>query len=175
MTNMKGSAVASPKKSSTSTKAPRYPESSAWEKPGFLLWHATLEWQRRVSAVLRDIELTHAQFVLLAGTVWLEQRSGPPSQRELADHAGTDAMMTSQIVRVLEKAKLIERRLDTVDTRVKRLRATPAGTKLAKRAVELVEGVDVDAFVGVEDLPSFLDGLRSVARRDQSGAKTDDE
>jgi len=44
------------------------PERSAWERPGFLLWHATLRWQRVVSAVLGGVDLTHAQFVLLAGT-----------------------------------------------------------------------------------------------------------
>lgn len=172
--NTKGAGVVARQRSPEGQPVSRYPESSAWDKPGFLLWHATLEWQRRVTAVLREVDLTHVQFVLLAGTVWLEQRSGPPSQRELADHASTDAMMTSQIVRVLEKAELIERRLDEIDTRVKRLRGTKSGTALAKRAVKLVEAVDREAFVKVDDLGSFLDGLRSVARRDSGGMRYDD-
>ncbi|MFN3216170.1 MAG: MarR family winged helix-turn-helix transcriptional regulator [Acidimicrobiales bacterium] len=151
-----------------------YPASSAWDKPGFLLWHATLEWQRQVTAALKDVDLTHVQFVLLAGAVWLEERTGPPSQRELADHAGTNPMMTSQVVRTLEKAELLERTIDPTDTRIKRLSATPQGAALARKAVALVEGVDRAAFADVDDLPLLLQSLRSVARRDPSGERLDD-
>ncbi len=78
---------------------------SAWDSPGFLLWHATLRWQRAVAAALRPLGLTHVQFVLLAGGWWLSQGDRWPSQRELADHAGTDRMMTSQVVRTLERQR----------------------------------------------------------------------
>jgi hypothetical protein len=36
------------------------------DSPGFLLWHATLRWQRGVARALKPLELTHVQFVLLA-------------------------------------------------------------------------------------------------------------
>lgn len=146
-----------------------FPASSAWDKPGFLLWHATLEWQRQVAAALRDVGLTHVQFVLLAGTHWLEQRSGPPSQRELADHAGTDAMMTSQVVRALERAGLLVRSSDPDDARVKRLTTTAGGADLARRAVGLVEQVDQRVFGAVDDLEALQRALRRVAGRDDSG------
>ena len=83
-------------------RSDEHPDRSAWEKPGFVLWHATLRWQRMVTAALKPIGLTHVQFVLLASAWFLEDRTGPPSQRELAEHAGTDAMMTSQVLRSLE-------------------------------------------------------------------------
>ena len=67
----------------------------------------TLRWKRIVAAMLADLELTHVQFVLLAGTLWLEHKGAPPSQRELADHAGTDEMMTSQVLRTLARRRLI--------------------------------------------------------------------
>src|SRR6266566_2274389 len=67
-------------------------DSSPWDySPGFLLWHATLRWQRQITAVLKPLGLTHVQFVLLAGSWWLGRGGQPPSQRELADHSGTDA------------------------------------------------------------------------------------
>jgi DNA-binding MarR family transcriptional regulator len=146
-----------------------FPASEAWDKPGFLLWHATLQWQRDVSSALKELSLTHVQFVLLAGTHWLERHGGPPSQRELADHSATDAMMTSQVVRALEQAGWLVREADPVDARVKRLRTTPAGADLARRAVELVEAVDARVFAGIGDLDRFRRALRSVARRDDSG------
>lgn len=148
-----------------------YPESSAWEKLGFLLWHATLEWQRRVAAVLRPIGLTHVQFVLLASVRWIETRHGPPSQRELADHAGTDAMMTSQVVRTLERAGLLARTADLADARVKRLTTTPTGVDLAMRAVALVESADEETFAGIDDSERLREALRTVARRDADGRR----
>lgn len=151
-----------------------FPASEAWDKPGFLLWHATLQWQREVSSALRELSLTHVQFVLLAGTNWLERHGGPPSQRELADHSATDAMMTSQVVRALEQAGWLVREPDPVDARVKRLRTTPAGAELARRAVELVEAVDTRVFADIGDLDRFRRALRSVARRDAHGRPVTD-
>jgi DNA-binding MarR family transcriptional regulator len=151
------------------TRGPVFPQSSAWDRPGFVLWHATLYWQRRVAEVLRPLSLTHAQFTLLAGTVWLEAHGdGPPSQRELADHAGTDAMMTSQVARALEQRELLQRESDASDARVRRLRATAAGRRLAYKAVEVVEALDDELF-DLADREQLLHSLRSFAGRDDTG------
>ena len=143
--------------------------SSAWERPGFLLWHATLHWQRLVAEALRPLGLTHAQFVLLAGVVWLEaQGGGPPSQRELADHAGTDAMMTSQIVRALEGMGFLSREGDPNDARVKRLRITSEGRAIARKGITVVEAVDAELF-DAGDRDRTITILRRLARRDEHG------
>ena len=78
----------------------RYPGGPA-DSPGFMLWHVTLRWQRAVTAALAPLQLTHVQFVLLASLTWLHP-DGPVTQRGLAEHAATDPMMTSQVVRILE-------------------------------------------------------------------------
>jgi DNA-binding MarR family transcriptional regulator len=145
-----------------------FPEGSAWERPGFLLWHATLRWKRFVAAVLAEVELTHVQFVLLAGTLWLEHKGAPPSQRELADHAGTDEMMTSQVLRTLARRGLISRTPDAADARVKRVRTTPEGADLAVRAVKLVESVDAEVFGGTPN-KTLVAALRRVAGRNLDG------
>ena len=67
-----------------------------------LLWRVTLAWQRRVASALKPLDLTHPQFVLLTVTDWLTGQEGPPTQRRIADHAGTDPMTTSQVLRTLE-------------------------------------------------------------------------
>lgn len=41
------------------------------DSPGFLLWQVSNLWQRKMKAELSDLGLTHVQFVLLAGIVWL--------------------------------------------------------------------------------------------------------
>ncbi len=119
---------------------------SAWHSPGFLLWHVTLRWQREVAAALRPLGLTHVQFVLL-GSVWWLERNGPvPSQAELAEHAGTDVMMTSQVVRALETRELLARMPDERDGRIKRVTTTKEGRRLAQRAVRVADRVDAEFF-----------------------------
>jgi DNA-binding MarR family transcriptional regulator len=113
---------------------------------GFLLWHATLRWQRGISAALVPLGLTHVQFVLLASTWWLNSQGEHPNQLTLARFAGTDVKMTSQVLRSLEQKGLIEREVDPGDTRAKRLRVTAKGLELAPRAVAEVERVDAEFF-----------------------------
>lgn len=160
--------MASVKNRGRATAAAAFPEGSAWDRPGFLLWHATLRWKRIVAAVLADIELTHVQFVLLAGTLWLEHKGAPPSQRELADHAGTDEMMTSQVLRTLAKRGLITRTADEADARIKRVRTTAEGADLAVRAVKLVESVDAEVF-GDTTNKTLVAALRRIAGRNLDG------
>ncbi|WP_030690304.1 MarR family winged helix-turn-helix transcriptional regulator [Streptomyces globisporus] len=116
------------------------------ESPGFLLWHATLRWQRDIAAALAPLGLTHVQFVLLACAWWLNGQGEHPNQLALARQAGTDVKMTSQVLRTLEGKGLVEREVDPADTRAKRLRVTDAGAALAPRAIEAVEQVDARFF-----------------------------
>ncbi len=117
--------------------------------PGFLLWHATLRWQRSIAAVLAPLDLTHVQFVLLASTWWLNRDGERPNQVQVARHAGTDIKMTSQVLRSLERKLLLIRDPDAVDTRAKRLHVTEAGAKLAIVAVAAVEAADAEFFAPV--------------------------
>jgi DNA-binding MarR family transcriptional regulator len=133
------------------------------DSPGFLLWHATLRWQRGVARALAPLGLTHVQFVLLACTWWLNEQGERPSQVALAAQAGTDIKMSSQVLRSLERKGLIEREVDTADTRARRLRVTNRGARLAPRAIAIVEQVDARFFA---DLPQ-RDGLRILRRLGQ--------
>jgi DNA-binding MarR family transcriptional regulator len=150
-------------------RADEHPDRSAWEKPGFLLWHATLRWQRMVTAALKPTGLTHVQFVLLASAWFLEGRAGPPSQRELAEHAGTDAMMTSQVLRSLEAAGLVERHADPSDARIKRLTVTAEGRAAAARALDAVDALDKGFFGPAGDRGELVELLRTLAGRDADG------
>jgi DNA-binding MarR family transcriptional regulator len=125
--------------------ASRCPDGPA-ASPGFLLWHVTLAWQRAIAAALTPLGLTHVQFVLLACAWWLDDQGRTPKQLELAGQAGTDVKMTSQVVRRLEAKGLLQRTVDSTDTRARRLRPTPAGARLARRAINAVEDVDARFF-----------------------------
>lgn len=141
--------------------------SDAWDSPGFLLWHATLRWQRAMAEALAAYDVTHVQFVLLASTWWLCEHGGPPRQRDLAEHAGTDPMMTSQVVRALVAKDLLVREVDPDDARAWRVRPTAAGTDLAQRAVAAVEAADTAYFdqVPQRSRAGMLAALRELGGR----------
>ncbi|HYQ63927.1 MarR family winged helix-turn-helix transcriptional regulator [Actinophytocola sp.] len=149
---------------------------TAWESPGFLLWHATLRWQRAVTAALRPYDLTHVQFVLLASVWWLGREKREPNQLELSQHTGADVKMVSQVLRKLESSSLIERNTDRVDTRMKRLRVTPIGVELVDKARFAVEDADAAYFAAVEDqellmvMLSALSGRAGGSRTRRAGA-----
>jgi DNA-binding MarR family transcriptional regulator len=121
------------------------------ESPGFLLWRATLAWQRAMRSALAPHDLTHVQFVLLASSWWLEDHVGPPSQQRLAAQAGTDSMMTSQVVRKLEERGLVSREPDPADARARLLKVTPSGRELLRGALADVERADAEYFAALGD------------------------
>jgi DNA-binding MarR family transcriptional regulator len=137
---------------------------SSGDSPGLLLWQVTNRWQSAVRAALKPHDLTHVQFVLLASLTWLS-RGGPVTQRQLADHAATDPMMTSQVVRTLEAKGLLRRDTDPNDGRAKALTVTETGAAAANRAVVAVEACD-RAFFGSlgGQLPVLVASLAVLAK-----------
>jgi DNA-binding MarR family transcriptional regulator len=129
------------------------------DSPGFLLWHLTLHWQRKITAALAPLELTHVQFVLLACTYWLNHRGQSPNQLAVASLAGTDITMTSQVLRKLEGRGLVTRQTDARDTRAKILTVTERGAALARTAFGVVEAADEEFFSGWP--PALADVLRA--------------
>ena len=123
-----------------------FPEGPA-TSPGFLLWHATLRWQRAMVDALQQHDLTHAQFVLLASTWWLNGQDERPSQSRLSELTGSDPRMTSEVVRRLAAKGLLQRDQDPSDSRAKVLRVTPSGAAVAVAAIGSVEAADA-AFFG---------------------------
>jgi MarR family transcriptional regulator, organic hydroperoxide resistance regulator len=119
---------------------------SAGESPGFMLWRVSSLWQRQIKAALEPFDLTHTQFVLLAGLSWLENQTSNITQVQLAEHLGMDVMMTSQVLRTLESKELLERQAHPTDSRAKALRLTKAGLELSAKTVPVVEAADQDFF-----------------------------
>jgi len=133
------------------------------ESPGLLLWRTTLLWQRRITAVLKPLGLTHVQFVVLTSAWWLDRQAGQtPSQRDLAEHAAIDTMMTSQVLRTLATRGLVRRERDASDSRALRITATDEGAELARRAVQVVEAADREFFAAAPDQTALMTALRAL-------------
>lgn len=134
------------------------------ESPGLLLWRTTLAWQRLMNATLKPFKLTHVQFVILVSTWWLTRVAGEsPNQARIAQHAGTDLMMTSQVLRTLEKKGFVIRRFDGEDGRARRIGITAAGARLAQRAVAAVEAADRSFFGSAEETRAALEVLTRLS------------
>ena len=136
----------------------------AAQSPGLLLWRVTNRWQAAMRAALAPHELTHVQYVLLASLTWLSDREPGRlvTQADLAGFAATDPMMTSQVVRTLERAGLVERLPHPTDGRARVLRPTADGVAAARGATADVEAADA-AFFAPVDAAAFASRLAALA------------
>jgi len=110
---------------------------------GYLLWRAANAWQKEIRGVLAPFGVTPVQFLLLSGLHEIAAATGEPvKQTALARHCGCDPMMTSQVLRVLEKAGRIERRIHEGDRRAQAVAITAAGRNVVNRAADRVRDAD---------------------------------
>lgn len=121
------------------------------DSPGFLLWHATMRWQRRIVAALDPLGLTHVQFVVLACIWWSTRHGDLVNQAGVASIAGIDPTMTSEVIGRLEMKRLITRIRHPDDSRAKSISPTAAGVDVAARAIRAVEKVDAEFFGDVDE------------------------
>ena len=122
---------------------------------GFLLYKTHMYWQREIKRSLKPIGLTHTQFVILANTYWLYLKNSQVTQIEIAKHAKMDTMMTSNVIRTLEKKKILKRTEHQTDTRAKIVELTNIGFEILKKAVGIVEKFDRKFFEKLEDNNQF--------------------
>lgn len=130
--------------------------------PGYLLWRVANMWQKRMRAVLAPFGVTPVQYLLLAALAEaLETGDGAVKQSALSRATGADAMMTSQVLRALEKAGLVVRTAHEGDGRAIAVTLAEAGLDLVARAAGPVAAADAafHAPLGA-DAPAFADALR---------------
>ena len=128
----------------------RFPAAS--QSPGLMLWRVTNRWQAAMRAALAPHELTHVQYVLLASLTWLADREPERlvTQVDLAGFASTDPMMTSQVLRSLERAGLVERLPHPTDGRTTLVQITGLGRSTVEDATVTLNN-DVFADIGISD------------------------
>lgn len=131
---------------------------------GFLLWKAANAWQRHVREQLKPTGITHVQFLLLDAVHQLESKGQQPSQILVARTAGTDVMMTSKVVRTLEKQKLVARKENHKDGRAVILQITAPGKKTLLRASAAIRKSEETFFAKMVSKPhKFIMNLESLA------------
>ncbi len=129
---------------------------------GFLLYRVHAVWQRLLQRKLKPLGITHTQFVLMANIHWLSAQKEQVTQIVIANHAKMDVMMTSNVIRILEKKELISRKNHKTDTRAKVVSLTKKGFKVLKDAVLLVEDFDREFFNKIENVATFNNQLMKL-------------
>jgi DNA-binding MarR family transcriptional regulator len=108
---------------------------------GYLLWRLAMRWRAAVDRATAPLGLTHAQYSVLASLYGLSRSGARPSQRELADFTGLDAVYVSKLVRALEQSGFLERTIHMADPRAVQLSLTEAGNAVVQAAVQTVHAL----------------------------------
>jgi MarR family transcriptional regulator, organic hydroperoxide resistance regulator len=135
--------------------------------PGFLIWRLAMKLRVAVDRALAPLDLTHAQYSLLASLYGMQRSGRRPSQRELADHTGLEPLYVSKLARTLEAAGLVERVQHPDDTRAVQLSLSTKGEDVVGRAITTVQTLQQQLMTPLGGLSgerarAFLADLRAL-------------
>lgn len=130
---------------------------------GLLFIKVYNKWHTKIKNELRELGITHPQFVVMTTLAYLSQTDEFVTQSKISKMAEIDVMTVSKIIKVLENNDFINRFQNPNDTRANAVRLLPKGDSIVKRAFPIVVGID-DEFFGVlnekeNTLQSFLKEL----------------
>lgn len=134
------------------------------DSPGFLLWQTTISWQRLIKKSLDTHGISHAQFVILAISLWFENKKEEVSQGTIIRMSKLDKMTVSKALKTLVGEGLIKRIEHKQDTRAKSVYLTKKGKEMAAKLVPIVEKIDEDFFgsINKSDRQFFIEILKKV-------------
>lgn len=126
-------------KSSFSFKSPK-------DSLGLALWQTTITWQRLIKEALEPYNISHAQHVIMAILLWLDETNEDMNQVSISLLSKLDKMTVSSSLKKLSQMGLVKRMEHAKDTRAKSVALTDNGKALAQMLVPLVETIDAKFF-----------------------------
>lgn len=135
---------------------------------GLIFWQVSTLWQRAVKETLRQFDLTHTQYVILAVIAELSEADGEITQKNISDFSTIDPMTVSSTLRLLEKKELTQRIQSETDSRANSICNTQRGQAVLKKAVNAVEAVDNSFFFNTQtDLNTFQNLLLALKSKNE--------
>jgi DNA-binding MarR family transcriptional regulator len=130
---------------------------------GLIFIRAYNKWHTTIRNELRNVGITHPQFVVMSVVGFLSQSDEFVTQANVARMADMDVMSVSQIIRGLEKKGFLTRTANPKDTRANAVRLSERGYEAIRRALPVVEKIDED-FFGIlsDDEKLFRDFLHKL-------------
>jgi DNA-binding MarR family transcriptional regulator len=102
---------------------------------GFVMWRVVHRYQRAADAALRDLGLTHLQFVTLALVAWLGRSGEAASQADVARLGDIGTMQVSLMLKALEAKQLVHRERLRRAAPAKQVALTEAGLVALREAM----------------------------------------
>lgn len=136
---------------------------------GWSLTALLREWKARVSAVAEDLPHGERSYQVLA----MSAHEEPPTQGALAARLGIDRTVMTYVLDDLERAGLIERRLDPADRRARRIVVTEVGRGVLGELDERVAEAEAELLSGLA--PEQRDLLCGLLEHAASGAAPGDD
>lgn len=131
------------------------------DSPGFLLWQLTNQWQRQQRQALAKLGLTHAQFVVLAGVLWLSSLpDNTVTQKQVSELSKIDKMSMSDLVATLLQKKMLKRMSHNKDKRAYSLVLTNKGRRTVLKSIPVVEGIDREFFS--KETPNLVELIHNL-------------
>ncbi len=104
-----------------------------------------------LASALADVDVTAPQFFVLASLLHTQTRGRPvPTQRSVAERTGLDPNTASQVIRGLERRRLVLRARNERDSRALTLTLTEEGLALAHVCTQRARALNRQFFVAVD-------------------------
>lgn len=134
------------------------------KSPGLLFIRVYNNWHAHIKKILQPLGLTHPQFVVLAVTAYLQNQGENVTQSMIATRSEIDPMTTSQIIKLLDKKKLLKKEPHPTDTRANVICLLEEGIQKVSQSVHLIEEFD-HIFFGVlqSDENHFMESLKKLS------------
>ena len=116
------------------------------ESTGLLFARVYNAWHGRVKKALQKVGLTPPQVIILTSVGYLELQQDLVTQVNLAAFSDMDVMTVSQVLKLLLKKGLVERREHPQDSRAKVVFLTDIGRERMNQALPIVEAIDQTYF-----------------------------
>jgi DNA-binding MarR family transcriptional regulator len=133
---------------------------------GLLLWQVSRQWEKTIKVVLFRQEFTYLEYILLSRLVELEKTETQITQVKLAHYSGTEIMLTSKALRVLEEKGFIKRKKFTSDSRANLIGIADKGIKKVEKIQKSVEEEEARFFNSLDTKRSIFS--KSLAKIFQS-------
>jgi DNA-binding MarR family transcriptional regulator len=138
---------------------------------GFLLWSVAKVWQQKRQRSLKELGLSHVEFVLLGHLFWLTTKEDDVTQQMLSDWIRVDKVSVANKIPILEKKGLIKKYSHPTDKRAVSLAVTVRGAELAKKGLKIAKQMNEDFFSVLGDQSPDLTRLLQILLRSQEEVK----
>jgi len=132
--------------------------------PWYLLRKVSNLRQKKMNDVLRSFDLTHVQFIILAYAYHhhKSQSNSYLTQTHIAHEGQLEVMMTSKVIRTLEKKWFIHRNKNDKDLRAYHISITKEGIKIFEEAWPEVYKQDQLFFQWIGDHQGIIQTLEKI-------------